>query len=409
MPVPYFLKPKATKLPEGHDDSLDPPAPPTDAEQRGLEPIDWPAVDASKGGDGPPDAPLAPPAVDSARRSVPAFVWPRVPAKWVPGRSVRETVGSVPGTLDPDIALWQVVVPNIWPFTGAPTEGTWPRGWFGVDNTGTFYVCTVAGEPGTWTAISPGGGGWPTINGSGAGNLEAETGSGDTVGYNLTDQGSGGITIKGAGTGEVTVESTGDAGVAIFDSGAGGIHITGSSTGGIAIASGADASISLLNTSNDPIVIDSATGGIELESGAPITANGQPLGPMTSHAGHLATDYDMTTGLATFLTTASLAVGTWLVTCKGSATVPAGAATEYEANAGTATATFEGAVSDDIAAPDTVIESPFMLQFIATVTVAGTLVFQAIANTVSGGPTVMAATGTNNYPKATGYTAVRIG
>jgi hypothetical protein len=405
MPVPYFLKPKATKLPEGHDDSLDPPAPPTDAEQRGLEPIDWPAVDASKGGDGPPDAPLAPPAVDSARRSVPAFVWPRVPAAFIPGRSVRETVGSVPGTLDPDIALWQVVVPNIWPFTGAPTEGTWPRGWFGVDNTGTFYVCTVAGEPGTWTAISPGGGGWPSINGSGAGNLEAETGSGDTVGYNLTDRGSGGINLNADGTGGLSLTADGTIsgdGITIEDHDSAGILIQEDGTGDGRIL----------------VLVAAGTGGIEIENegsgGVSIvpgsggaTVGGTPV-PLTSEAGHLATDYDMTTGLATFLTTASLAVGKWLVICKGSATVPAGAATEYEASAGTATATFEGAVSDDIAAPDTVIESPFMLQFIATVTVAGTLVFQAIANTVSGGPTVMAETGTNNYAKATGYTAVRI-
>jgi hypothetical protein len=64
-------------------------------------------------------------------------------------RTVRET-GAEVADLDPDIALWPMTVLSRWPFAGAPAEGIWPLGWMGVDNTGTIWVCTQGGEPGTW-------------------------------------------------------------------------------------------------------------------------------------------------------------------------------------------------------------------------------------------------------------------
>ena len=43
--------------------------------------------------------------------------------------------------------------------SGAPTTGTFAVGDYVVDQTGKFYVCTVAGTPGTWGAV----GGSPTL------------------------------------------------------------------------------------------------------------------------------------------------------------------------------------------------------------------------------------------------------
>lgn len=41
--------------------------------------------------------------------------------------------------------------------SGAPASGTFLVGDFVIDQTGAVYVCTVAGSPGTWTAVSGGG------------------------------------------------------------------------------------------------------------------------------------------------------------------------------------------------------------------------------------------------------------
>lgn len=54
---------------------------------------------------------------------------------------------------DPDTELWPQIVVSNWPFTGAPTSGSWRAGWMGVDAGGTVYSCTVGGSPGTWTAV----------------------------------------------------------------------------------------------------------------------------------------------------------------------------------------------------------------------------------------------------------------
>jgi hypothetical protein len=192
--IPYNLKPKATKLAEGPDDSLEPSVTPTDAERRGIPPIFWAAMDKSKGGTAPPDAPLAPPPTDPAHRTVAPLVWPRVIDR---NRPMRELAIPVPD-LDPDIALWPVTIVSRWPFAGHPSEGIWPKGWLGVDNTATVWVCTVAGEPGTWEALAvAGGGSFPTYTGSGSpqGVVSAAA-----IGNTYQDTVRGGIWVAG-GTG----------------------------------------------------------------------------------------------------------------------------------------------------------------------------------------------------------------
>lgn len=259
--VPYNLKPKATKLPEGPDDSLDPPVPPTDAERRGIPPIFWAAIDKSKGGTAPPDAPLAPPATDPARRSVPPLVWPRGLPGRLPNRPLAETMRP-PLTLDPDIALWPNFRVSIWPFAGAPTEGIWPKGWMGVDNTSTVYVCTVGGEPGTWVALGfAGGAGWPAVNGTGPGNLVAQTPGGDTVGYNITDKGTGGIALTAGGTG---------GGIGLVDqSGVGIVLLVQSGGGPISVLS--EGGLFLQDNSTG---VGGSTGGIKLTAPGGLLASG---------------------------------------------------------------------------------------------------------------------------------------
>lgn len=257
--VPYNLKPKATKLPEGPDDSLDPPVPPTDAERRGIPPIFWAAIDKSKGGTAPPDAPLAPPATDPARRSVPPLIWPRGLPGRLPNRPLAETMRP-PLTLDPDIALWPNFRVSIWPFAGAPTEGIWPKGWMGVDNTSTVYVCTVGGEPGTWVALGfAGGAGWPAVNGTGPGNLVAQTPGGDTVGYNITDKGTGGIALTAGGTG---------GGIGLVDqSGVGIVLLVQSGGGPISVLS--EGGLFLQDNSTG---VGGSTGGIKLTAPSGLTS-----------------------------------------------------------------------------------------------------------------------------------------
>jgi hypothetical protein len=177
---------------------------------------------------------LAPPPTDPMVRSEPPFEWGRAVTQ-VPQRDPRAVAVPVPD-LDPDIALWRAIIVNIWPFTGAPTTGEWPKGWFGIDSGGTPYVCTVGGEPGTWVqlATGSGGAGWPTDNGAGPGNLVAETAVDDTVGYNLTDEGSGGISLTETGSGPIALSSGVDSGgTTISDAGAAGVIVSSTGAGGL--------------------------------------------------------------------------------------------------------------------------------------------------------------------------------
>lgn len=161
--IPPYLRPKATHLPEGHDDTLDPAEPPTDAATRSVAPNEWPVASLATGGVDPPDAPLAPPPTDPALRQLAPFEWPADGA-FSPNRPVLETVSPL-GDLDPDIAMWQQVIVSIWPFSGPPTVGIWPRGWVGIDNTANMYICSQGGQPGTWTLVATGATGVASFNG----------------------------------------------------------------------------------------------------------------------------------------------------------------------------------------------------------------------------------------------------
>lgn len=122
----------------------------------------------------------------------------------------------------------------------------------------------------------PGGGGgdgWPTVDGTGPGNLQAETTTDDTTGYQIQDLGSGGINITQGGTAGVTIATAGDGpptGVALVTSASdtGGILLEDNGTAGIALTTGGEISLVNLPTT-DPNVTDAiwADNGVVVLSG----------------------------------------------------------------------------------------------------------------------------------------------
>jgi hypothetical protein len=255
--------------------------------------------------------------------------------------------------LDPDIAMWPAVIVSIWPFTGHPTTGIWPVGWFGIDNVGQPWVCTVAGSPGTWAEVGF----------SSAGVISFNTRTGAVV---LT---------------AADIEALFTAQGQLFAG-------SGSGTGGL-VTVGADGTVLTASAA--------ATDGMVWQ-----------YPPLTNAAGHLATDYDLTTNLATFLTTASLAAGTWHIRCGINwNNALGGNILQAVVNEGTATATFAGKTSAELSSTLSQVRLDATLDFEATITGAGTLVFQAIANTTTDTPIIYAET-SGSYGTPTGYTAVRI-
>jgi hypothetical protein len=156
--------------------------------------------------------------------------------------------------------------------------------------------------------------------------------------------------------------------------------------------------------------ITSTGGTVTVSNGTgPVVNLEVPYPALTDAAGSLALDYDITTALATYLTTASLAAGTWLIMHGAYVNyLDATAALEFQANEGTATATFDGQNATEIASATATLLVPMSLAFRATITVAGTIVFQAKASTITGTPVIRAATSASSFPNVTGYTAVRI-
>ena len=59
--------------------------------------------------------------------------------------------------------------------SGAPTSGTFAVGDFVIDRTAAIWICTVAGTPGTWSAIGGSGGGTTAIANGGTGATTAAT------------------------------------------------------------------------------------------------------------------------------------------------------------------------------------------------------------------------------------------
>jgi len=86
--------------------------------------------------------------------------------------------------------------------SGAPTTGTFAVGDFTVNADGSIYICTVAGTPGTWAAVSGGGGG-VTVEDEGT-PLSTVADTLDFVGAGVVASGTGTtktITISGGGGG----------------------------------------------------------------------------------------------------------------------------------------------------------------------------------------------------------------
>lgn len=294
-------------------------------------------------------------------------------------------------------------------------------------------------------SVAGGGGGWPTDDGTGSGNLVANTGFGDTTGYNMTDAGTGGIhlTTSNQSGSTFTVEDgagstlfMGD-GISTFSIGmtaiGENISLTNNgTTGGDIIIRQAQAggsgsiTIEVDNPTGTVGIIDSG-GGIFLNLTGPLQFIGLPItdpananqvfirpdgslaiseaATNVANAGHLAADFTPTGTLTTYLTTASLGIGKWLITHGANArNLAASTNLEIEANPGTATATFEGVTSGDVGTGSGVIVgSSVCLSFIATVTVAGTIVFQAKD---AGSSQIAAETQVSTFGKATGYTAI---
>lgn len=131
-------------------------------------------------------------------------------------------------------------------------------------------------------------------------------------------------------------------------------------------------------------------------------------GALTNASGSIASDVGFSaTTLTTFLTTASLAVGTWIIHV-GVNLMSSGdnEAVDIEVANGTATATFSGQASNGIFILQNYSGWTLSLDFIATVTVAGTLIVECYCG---GAGNVKATSYAQGYAKATGYTAVKIG
>ncbi len=134
------------------------------------------------------------------------------------------------------------------------------------------------------------------------------------------------------------------------------------------------------------------------------SVTGSHVAPVPASAsGILGANYSLTTTLATYLTTASLGVGTWLVTHVALVQPGTAAVGVVQVNLGTATAALAGVTSGQVNNPSGSVD-PIVLSFIVTVTVAGTLVFQGSSTTATG--IILASA---SYGGTTGYTAVKIG
>jgi phage gp45-like len=128
-----------------------------------------------------------------------------------------------------------------------------------------------------------------------------------------------------------------------------------------------------------------------------------PAPSLTGDAGNLNSDYTITGSLTTFMTTVSLAIGTWLITMGATVVLTGVDNTEIEAVAGTATATLTGRTSVEVDTSD----ADATVSFKAVVTVAGNIAFQA-RGAGTGTLTIKATTPTSGYARATGYTALKI-
>jgi hypothetical protein len=133
-----------------------------------------------------------------------------------------------------------------------------------------------------------------------------------------------------------------------------------------------------------------------------------PGGTLTSVAGNLAAYYSMTTGLVTFLTTPSLAIGTWVFTFSTLMRVSPSDFVEGIAALGSAVGTLSGclAFGSYIVAGGSQEIVDASMAFKAVITTAGTLVFQVQDSLATGIVEVSTPAGT--FPNVTGYTGIKV-
>jgi hypothetical protein len=154
------------------------------------------------------------------------------------------------------------------------------------------------------------------------------------------------------------------------------------------------------------------TAGYGLSGLGDLSADRTPAVALSTVAGVLASDVSIATSETTVLTTGTLAVGTWRIDAQICINEPTSATSidiSARVNGGTATYTTSGptGVQQLGASNSTANRQTLMLRlsFIATVTVAGTIVITARSSAVS---TAVAATPIQGYTGATGYTAERV-
>lgn len=173
---------------------------------------------------------------------------------------------------------------------------------------------------------------------------------------------------------------------------------SGSTNNGRTVLCGDGSLWGLITTS--PITVDTSSQTWKLLAGA-----------TAYNANHRTTDFSgIGTTPVVVLTTGSLAVGTWKidahvsVTQNGSPTLPKTAAV---LGAGSATATFDGASSDEIMLNSTTLfEGTLHISAVAVVTVAGTLTISVTCSSAT--CTARAATVSTSAAGATGYVATQL-
>lgn len=162
--------------------------------------------------------------------------------------------------------------------------------------------------------------------------------------------------------------------------------------------------------------INGGTGVLAFTNGNGIVGNNSnppaPAVSLTTDSGSLGSPYSLTTSMATYQTTNSLAAGTWIVIAAAEVSLLAAAQVcELQMAAGSAgTVNFFGNTSQEVA-PNTggtaAITNATMAALV-TIGSPGTLVFQAKASSTTGGPSINSATPASGLQKPTGYIAIRI-
>lgn len=134
---------------------------------------------------------------------------------------------------------------------------------------------------------------------------------------------------------------------------------------------------------------------------------------LTSAAGVLGANYTVTGSIATFLTTASLATGTWLLTFTANVQTQTASGNGPDINVtanGTGSGTFAGPTnSGAVSSPTSVsITVPAVISTVLTVTVQGTFTFRAGGGGQSGAVILAGSPNGGFASGGTGYTALKV-